>query len=66
MWIVSKKSLLLTFLSFCKSMTLVTHCPSNIFLTIKEIFVDYIPVFMQVFLDDFVVYTRRIDHFEHL
>ena len=33
---------------------------------IMEIFVDYISAFMQVFLDDFAVYSRRASHFEHL
>ena len=33
---------------------------------IQEIFNDYIPAFMQVFLDDFVVYSRKTTHFEHL
>ena len=33
---------------------------------IQEIFDDYIPAFMQVFLDDFVVYSKKVDHFEHL
>ena len=33
---------------------------------IQEIFVDYILTFMQVFLDDFVVYNRETDHFTHL
>ena len=30
---------------------------------IQEIFHRYIPTFMQVFLDDFVVYSWKIDHF---
>ena len=33
---------------------------------IQEIFNDYIPAFMQVFLDDFVVYSWKTEHFEHL
>ena len=33
---------------------------------IMEIFGEYIPTFMQVFLDDFVVYSKRTDHFTHL
>ena len=33
---------------------------------IMEIFSDYIPAFMLVFLDDFVVHSRRIEHFKHL
>ena len=31
---------------------------------IQEIFAEYIPTFMQVFLDDFVVYNRKSEHFE--
>ena len=31
-----------------------------------EDFADHIPTFMQVFLDDFVVYSKRTDHFKHL
>ena len=34
--------------------------------TFQEIFVDYILAFMQVFLDNFAVYSRRTDHFTHL
>ena len=33
---------------------------------IQEIFHEYIPTFMQVFLDDFVVYSQKTDHFNHL
>ena len=33
---------------------------------ITEIFGEFIPAFMQVFLDDFVVYGRRADHLVHL
>ena len=33
---------------------------------IMEIFGDYIPTFMQVFLDDFVVYNRKEEHLDHL
>ena len=33
---------------------------------IQEIFAEYIPAFMQVFLDDFAVYSRKAEHFEHL
>ena len=33
---------------------------------IVEIFYDYILAFMQLFLDDFVVYNQRVDHLEHL
>ena len=33
---------------------------------IQEIFAEYIPAFMQVFLDDFAVYSRKSEHFEHL
>ena len=31
-----------------------------------ENFSEYIPTFMQVFLDNFVVYNRKNDHLEHL
>ena len=31
-----------------------------------EIFGDYILVFMQVFLDDFFVYNKKVGHLEHL
>ena len=34
--------------------------------TITEIFGDYIPAFMQVFLDDFAVYGTTADHLSHL
>ena len=40
--------------------------PTTFQRAIQEIFVDYIPTFMQVFLDDFVVYNRETDHFTHL
>ena len=33
---------------------------------IQEIFANYIPAFMQVFLDDFAVYSSRVDHFKQL
>ena len=33
---------------------------------IAEIFEEYIPAFMQVFLDDFVVYVQQIEHLEYL
>ena len=33
---------------------------------IMEIFGEYFPAFMQAFLDDFVVYSRRVDHLDHL
>ena len=33
---------------------------------ISEVFGEYIPSFMQVFLDDFVVYRMRKDHLHHL
>ena len=29
---------------------------------IAKIFDDYIPVFMQVFLDEFVVYGQQLEH----
>ena len=40
--------------------------PTTFHRVIQEILTDYIPTFMQVFLDDFVVYNRRTDHFIHL
>ena len=33
---------------------------------IQEIFGDYIPVFIQIFLDYFAIYNRKSEHFEHL
>ena len=33
---------------------------------IMEIFEEYTPGFMQVFLDDFAVYSRQTEHLEHL
>ena len=33
---------------------------------ITEIFDEYIPAFMQVFLDDFVVYGQRLEHINQL
>ena len=33
---------------------------------IMEIFGEYIPAFMQVFLDDFTMYNRMIEHLDHL
>ena len=33
---------------------------------ISEVFGEYIPAFMQVFLDDFTVYGKRQDHLHHL
>ena len=33
---------------------------------IQEILNYYIPAFKQVFLDDFAVYSRKTEHFEHL
>ena len=33
---------------------------------ISEVFGEYIPTFMQVFLHDFAVYGMRKDHFNHL
>ena len=40
--------------------------PTTFQRVIQEIFGDYIPAFMQVFLDDFSVYSRKSEHFEHL
>ena len=33
---------------------------------ITEIFYDYIPAFMQVFLDDFTVYGQQLEHLTQL
>ena len=33
---------------------------------IMEIFGEFIPTFMQVFLDDFAIYSRERDHLQHL
>ena len=33
---------------------------------IMEIFGEFIPTFMQVFLDDFAVYNRKGEHLDHL
>ena len=33
---------------------------------IMEIFRDYIPTLMQVFMDDYTVYNRKEDHLDHL
>ena len=33
---------------------------------ISEIFEDFIPAFMQVFLDDFAVYGQHAEHLQHL
>ena len=40
--------------------------PTTFQRVIQEIFGDYIPTFIQVFLDNFAVYTRNSEHFEHL
>ena len=40
--------------------------PATFQWTIMEFFGDYIPVFMQVFLDDFAVYGTAAEHFQHL
>ena len=40
--------------------------PATFQRVIQEIFVDYIPAFMQVFLDDFAVYGMCKDHLHHL
>ena len=40
--------------------------PTTFQRVIQEIFGEYIPTFMQVFLNDFVVYSRKSEHFEHL
>ena len=33
---------------------------------IAEIFEEYIPAFMQVFLDDFAVYDHQVEHLDQL
>ena len=40
--------------------------PATFQRTITEIFGEYIPAFMQVFLDDFAVYGTAAEHFQHL
>ena len=40
--------------------------PTTFQRVIQQIFHEYIPTFMQVFLDDFVVYSRKTYHFNHL
>ena len=40
--------------------------PATFQRVIQEIFAEYIPAFMQVFLDDFAVYSGKVEHFEHL
>ena len=40
--------------------------PATFQQVIQEIFHEYIPIFMHDFLDDFVVYSRKTDHFDHL
>ena len=40
--------------------------PATFQWTIMEIFGDYIPTFMQAFLDDFAVYGTTADHLIHL
>ena len=40
--------------------------PTTIQRIIMEIFGEYMPTFMQVFLDDFVVYSRQNEHLDHL
>ena len=40
--------------------------PTTFQRTIKEIFGEYIPAFMQVFLDDFAVYGTGAEHLAHL
>ena len=40
--------------------------PATFHSVIQENFHEYIPTFMQGFLDDFAVYCRKIDHFDHL
>ena len=40
--------------------------PTTFQRTITEIFGEYIPAFMQVFLEDFAVYGTTADHLQHL
>ena len=40
--------------------------PATFQRVIQEIFNDYIPAFMQFFLDVFAVYSWKSEHFEHL
>ena len=40
--------------------------PATFQRTVTEIFGEYIPAFMQVFLDDFAVYGTATDHLQHL
>ena len=40
--------------------------PATFQRTITDIFGEYIPAFMQVFLDDFLVYGATAEHFTHL
>ena len=40
--------------------------PATFQRVIQEIFVEYIPAFMQVFLNDFSIYSWKSEHFEHL
>ena len=40
--------------------------PTTFQKVIQEIFNDYIPAYMQVFVDDFAVYNRNTKYFEHL
>ena len=40
--------------------------PTTFQRVIQEIFGDYIPAFMKLFLDDFVVYSQKSELFEHL
>ena len=40
--------------------------PATFQRVIQENFHEYIPTFMQVLLEDFVVYSWKTDHFDHL
>ena len=40
--------------------------PTTFLHIIMEIFNEYIPPFMQVFLDDFAIYSVRTNHLRHL
>ena len=43
-----------------------TTAPATFQRVIQENFNDYIPTFMEVFVNYFAVYSRKTEHFEHL
>ena len=43
-----------------------TTAPATFQRVIQENFNDYIPTFMEVFVNYFAVYSRKFEHFEHL